>query len=72
MQEKFHASRSFWKIYLLKEIWELNIGILIENDLIISILLYADDMVFLAENEEDLQAMAILFHMAIIYKHRKN
>ena len=63
IQEKFHARKSFWKTYLLKEIRELNLGILIENDLIVSILLhiYADDMVLLAENEEDLQAMVILF-----------
>ena len=42
---------------LVKEIKELDIGIPIENDLMVSILLSADDMVLLAENEEDLQAM---------------
>ena len=43
-----NLSPTLWNIfsnYLIKEIKELNIGILIENDLMMSILLYADDMV---------------------------
>ena len=47
---------------IFKEIKELNIGIPIENDFMVSILLYADDMVLLVENEEDLQAMVDKLH----------
>ena len=36
---------------LVKEIREFNIGIPIENDLMVSILLYADDMFLLAKKK---------------------
>ena len=53
-----NLSPTLWNIFsndLIKEIKELNIGIPIENDLMMSIPLYADAMGLLAENEKDLQ-----------------
>ena len=41
---------------LIKEIKKLNIGINIDN-IIVSLLLYADDIVLLAKNEKDLQTL---------------
>ena len=52
-------SSIMFKIYvnsLIDDINALNIGIDIDNEKL-AILLYADDVVFLAENEKDLQKM---------------
>merc|ERR1711942_517805 len=42
---------------LATEIKDSNIGIILEEGLLINILLYADDIVLLADNEEDMQSM---------------
>ena len=42
------------------EIKNSNIGIILNENLTVNILLYADDIVLLAENEEDLQAMLFI------------
>jgi hypothetical protein len=42
------------------EIKNSNIGIILEEGLLINILLYADDIVLLAENEEDLQSLLFI------------
>ena len=53
-------STTLFNIYvndLENEIKNLNMGVSIEYDLCVSILIYADDIVLLAENEENLQCM---------------
>ena len=45
---------------LATEIKESNIGVLLEEGLLINILLYADDIVLLAENEEDMQSLLFI------------
>ena len=45
---------------LATEIKNSNIGVILEEGLLINILLYADDIVLLAENEEDLQSLLFI------------
>ena len=45
---------------LATEIKASNIGVILEEGLLINILLYADDIVLLAENEEDLQSLLFI------------
>ena len=45
---------------LALEIKSSNIGLKIDNNLLVNILLYADDIVLLAENENDLQSLLFL------------
>ena len=45
---------------LATEIKDSNIGIILEEGLLLNILLYADDIVLLAENEEDMQSLLFM------------
>ena len=45
---------------LALEIKNSNIGVILEENLLVNILLYADDIVLLAENEEDLQSLLFI------------
>ena len=45
---------------LATEIKNSNIGVILNENLAVNILLYADDIVLLAENEEDLQSLIFL------------
>ncbi len=59
VQQVYVLSTTLFNIYindLAKEIKDLNIGISI-GDVKISILMYADNIVLLAENEKDLQCL---------------
>ena len=45
---------------LAREIKDSNIGVILEEGLLINILLYADDIVLLAETEEDMQSLLFM------------
>ena len=42
------------------EIKNSNIGVILEENLVVNILLYADDIVLLAEKEQDLQSLLFI------------
>ena len=59
----WHSQLSLFAIFindLASELKDSNIGVILEEGLLINILLYADDIVLLAETEEDLQSMLFM------------